>query len=117
MVRTNSPKCFCHVSENGASSRCAPPSAEEAQSFKRMLLDAAPHSALAVHGKCKRGVNVTAEAKVTNEFVAMIIARTNGPPMSAVPYGCLADPFYNAKVAVTSSEAERLCCATMAQND
>ena len=107
---------FCHVAENQQAARYSALTPAESSGIKRILLEAAPSSALAMHEKRKRGEVKASEEKAVNPFVQQVIGRTTGPVMDSIPPGALTDPFYLDRVAVSVEEAERLCSATTEQS-
>lgn len=108
---------FCHVGGNPVSQKYPPLSSAEASAVKRTLLDAAPFSAIAIHEKRQRkSATNNNPVRVTNAFVAQVIARTAGPPANTVPDGALLDSFYQSHVALTVADSERLFAETEGQN-
>ena len=83
--------------------------------MKRMLIEAAPSSALARHQKRRRQATSVIEQEV-NPFVERLIARAGGPLMASIPAGVLSDPFYLEQVAVTLKACEHLCSVTRDQS-
>ena len=106
---------FCHVEENPQSARYPPLNPEEISSVKRMLMAAAPSSALAMHQK-RRRQDTSVREQAVSPFVGQVIARAGGPVMASVPPGVFSDPFYLERVAVTVKDCERLCSVTMEQS-
>ena len=82
---------FRHVSEKQQEARYPPLNTEESSSAERMLLEAAPSSALAMHQKRRRKSTLVGQA--VNSFVEQVMTCAGGPVMASIPPGALSDLF------------------------